>query len=89
MFGNVHGLENFYQICDNKYMKREHGVSEMKEFRILKTLTTQGIEPNGGGGALSSNVSKLGRIYVTFPSHLKKHVIARTNAVRTSQSQSR
>ena len=28
--------------------------------RNLKTFATQGIEPNGGGGALSSNVSKLG-----------------------------
>ena len=40
-------------------MEREHGVSEMKEFRMLKTLAPQGIEPNRGG-ALSSNVSKLG-----------------------------
>ncbi len=31
-------------------MKREHGVSEMKEFRMLKILVPQGIEPNGGGG---------------------------------------
>ena len=31
-------------------MKREHGVSEMKEFRMLKTLDMQGIEPNWGGG---------------------------------------
>ena len=31
-------------------MNREHGVSEMKEFRMLKILDTQGIEPNGGGG---------------------------------------
>ena len=30
-------------------MEREHGVSEMKEFRMLKTLAPQGIEPNGGG----------------------------------------
>ena len=39
-------------------MNIEHGVSKMKEFRKLKTLTPQWIEPNGGG-ALSSNVSKL------------------------------
>ena len=44
------GLEKSKQICNNKYMKREHGVSEMKEFRILKTPDMQGIEPNGGGG---------------------------------------
>ncbi len=50
MFGNVHGLENFYQICDNEYMNIEHGADEMKEFRMLKTLGVQGIEPNGGGG---------------------------------------
>ena len=31
-------------------MKREHGVNEMEEFRMLKTLDIQGIEPNGGGG---------------------------------------
>ena len=31
-------------------MDREYGVSEMKEFRMLKTLELQGIEPNGGGG---------------------------------------
>ena len=31
-------------------MNREHGVSEMKEFRMLKTLDVQGVEPNGGGG---------------------------------------
>ena len=31
-------------------MKREHGVNEMEEFRMLKTLDMQGIEPNGGGG---------------------------------------
>ena len=31
-------------------MNREHGVSEMKEFRILKTLALQGLQPNGGGG---------------------------------------
>ena len=43
-------LEKSKQICNNKYMNREHGVSEMKEFRILKTLALQGIEPNGGGG---------------------------------------
>ena len=43
-------LENFKQICNNKYMDREHGVDEMKEFRTLKTLDIQGIEPNGGGG---------------------------------------
>ena len=40
-------------------MDRGYGVNEMKEFRIPKTLAPQGIEPNGGG-ALSSNVSKLG-----------------------------
>ena len=43
-------LEKSYQICHNKYMNIEHGVSEMKEFRMLKTLALQGIEPNGGGG---------------------------------------
>ena len=31
-------------------MKREYGVNEMKEFRMLKTLDIHGIEPNGGGG---------------------------------------
>ena len=31
-------------------MNREHGVSEMKEFIMLKTLDIQGLEPNGGGG---------------------------------------
>ena len=31
-------------------MDREHGVNEMKEFRMPKTLELQGIEPNGGGG---------------------------------------
>ena len=31
-------------------MKREHGGNEMEEFRMLKTLDIQGIEPNGGGG---------------------------------------
>ena len=31
-------------------MDIEHGVSDMKEFRILKTLDMQGIEPNWGGG---------------------------------------
>ena len=31
-------------------MDIEHGVSDMKEFRMLKTLALQGIEPNGGGG---------------------------------------
>ncbi len=40
-------------------MKREHGVSEMKGIKTVKTLDMQGIEPNGGG-ALSFNVSKLG-----------------------------
>ena len=30
-------------------MGREYGVSEMKEFRMLKTLDMQGIEPNEGG----------------------------------------
>ena len=30
-------------------MKREHGVNEMEEFRMLKTLDMQGIAPNGGG----------------------------------------
>ena len=30
-------------------MDREYGVDEMKEFRMLKTLDMQGIEPNGGG----------------------------------------
>ena len=44
------GLEKSKQICNNKYMKREHGVDEMKEFRMPKTLDMQGIEPNGGGG---------------------------------------
>ena len=40
-------------------MGREYGVSEMKEIKTVKTLDMQGIDPNGGG-ALSSNVSKLG-----------------------------
>ena len=40
-------------------MNIEHGVNEMEEFKTTKTLALQGIEPNGGG-ALSSNVSKLG-----------------------------
>ena len=31
-------------------MDREHGVDEMNEFRMLKTLDIQGIEPSGGGG---------------------------------------
>ena len=31
-------------------MKREHGVNEMKELRMLKTLDMQGVEPNWGGG---------------------------------------
>ena len=31
-------------------MNKKHGVDEMKEFRTLKTLDIQGIEPNGGGG---------------------------------------
>ena len=31
-------------------MNIEHGVNEMEEFRMLKTLDIQGIEPNGGGG---------------------------------------
>ena len=53
-------LEKSKQICNNRYMDREYGVDEMKEFRMLKTLDVQGIEPNGGGVALSSNVSKLG-----------------------------
>ena len=44
------GLEKSKQICNNKYMDREHGVDEMKSFKITKTLATQGIEPNGGGG---------------------------------------
>ena len=43
-------LEKFEQICNNRYMDREHGVDEMKGFRTLKTLDIQGIEPNGGGG---------------------------------------
>ena len=43
-------LEKSKQICNNKYMDIEHGVSEMKEFKISKTLDIQGIEPNGGGG---------------------------------------
>ena len=50
MFGNVHGLENFYQICDNEYMNIERGVNEMGEFKTTKTLALQGIQPNGGGG---------------------------------------
>ena len=41
-------------------MDREHGVGEMKEFRMLKTLDIQGIEPNGGGALSSDCVSKLG-----------------------------
>ena len=43
-------LEKSKQICNNRYMDREHGVDEMKEFKTLKTLDIQGIEPNGGGG---------------------------------------
>ena len=44
---------------------------------MLKTLALQGIEPNGGGGALSSNVSKLGSKEVSkklrnFPFAIKK-----------------
>ena len=42
-------LEKSKQICNNKYMKREHGVSEMKEIKTVKTLDMQGIEPNEGG----------------------------------------
>ena len=42
-------LEKSKQICDNKYMNREHGVDEMKSFKTAKTLVLQGIEPNGGG----------------------------------------
>lgn len=30
-------------------MKREHGVNEMEELRMLKILDMQGLEPNGGG----------------------------------------
>ena len=43
-------LEKSKQICNNKYMNIEHGVDEMGEFKTTKTLATQGIEPNGGGG---------------------------------------
>ena len=43
-------LEKFKHICYNKYMNIEHGVGEMKEFRMLKALDIQGIGPNGGGG---------------------------------------
>ena len=40
-------LENSTKICHNKYMNRQHGVMNMED---VKTLATQGIEPNGGGG---------------------------------------
>ena len=42
-------------------MDSEYGVDKMKNFKKVKTLAPQGIQPNGGGGALSSDyVSKLG-----------------------------
>ena len=31
-------------------MNSEHGVDEMTKSKTVKTLTPQGIEPNGGGG---------------------------------------
>ena len=38
-------------------MSRQYGVLSMKD---MKNLTTQGIQPNGGGALSSKNVSKLG-----------------------------
>ena len=40
-------LEKYQQICNNKYMSRQHGVMNVED---VKTFATQGIEPNGGGG---------------------------------------
>ncbi len=61
-------------------MNREHGVDEMKEFRTLKTLDIQGIEPNGGG-ALSSNVSKLGSKEVSKICHLERSERSQRNEI--------
>mgnify|MGYP004621913479 CR=1 FL=1 len=55
-------LENFKQICHNKYMDREHGVNEMEDLRDLnnlENLCATGDRTQWVGGALSSNyVSK-------------------------------
>ena len=51
----------------------------MKEFRMLKTIDIQGIEPNGGGGALSSNVSKLGSKEVSKICHLERSERSQTH----------
>ena len=49
----------------------------MKKFKKAKTLAPQGMQPNGGGGALSSNVSKLG----------SKEVIRHAEFISVSQMQ--
>ena len=52
----------------------------MKEFRMLKTLDMQGIEPNGGG-ALSSNVSKLGSKEISKIWHLERSERSQNNEI--------
>ena len=46
-------LEKFEQICNNKYMDREHGVNEMKDLRDLNMFenpcTTRDRTQWGGG----------------------------------------
>ena len=58
-------LEKSKQICNNKYMDREHGVNEMKDLKdliIFENPCATRDRTQWGGGALSSNsVSKLVR----------------------------
>ena len=54
-------LEKFKQICNNKYMDREHGVNEMEDLRDLNNLENPcAIRNRTQWVVLSSNVSKLG-----------------------------
>ena len=48
------GLEKSQQICNNKYMDREHGVNEMENLRdlhILENPCTTRDRTNGGGAS--------------------------------------
>ena len=53
----------------------------MKEFRMLKTLTPQGIEPNGGGALSSDYVSKLGSKEVSKICHLERSERSKSNEI--------
>ena len=77
-------LEKFKHICHNKYMGIEHGVNEMEDLRDLnnlENLCATGDRTQWVGGALSSDVSKLGSKEVSKTCHLERSERSQSNEI--------